>query len=240
MIHGTLGPRTLDPRHLRSWTNDLNVNSIPIFACPYAQSQWTSPTMVYGPRMSLSYREFIECRYIGLFRISYPTSHIEYLDMPSICLYFVFFRRKFSEKSENSLEIPKILRKFRKFSENSENSQKFLKIRRKFWKFAENSLKRRSFYEALISYRIVSYREKNPHIVSISYRVKKKLIALHWSCQDLSPNRPYQELWQLKQNNQLYQLRRLSLFKTVSPNLVVGLKNSLSSALFGDTAPPPI
>ena len=90
------------------------------------------------PRMSLSYREFIECRYIGLFRISksisYRTSHIEYLDMPSICLYFVFFRRKFSEKSENSLEIPKILRKFRKFSENSENSQKFLKIRRKFIK----------------------------------------------------------------------------------------------------------
>ena len=85
---------------------------------------------------SLSYQEFIECRDIGLFRISksisYRTSHIEYLDMPSICLYFVFFRRKFSEKSENSLEIPKILRKFRKFSENSENSQKFLKIRRKF------------------------------------------------------------------------------------------------------------
>ena len=95
----------------------------------------------------------------------------------SICLYFVFFRRKFSEKSENSLEIPKILRKFRKFSENSENSQKFLKIRRKFWKFAENSLKRRSFYEALISYRIVSYREKNPHIVLISYRIEKKHIA---------------------------------------------------------------
>merc|ERR1719284_1344163 len=86
-----------------------------------------------GSASSLSYREFIECRDIGLFRISksisYRTSHIEYLDMPSICLYFVFFRRKFSEKSENSLEIPKILRKF---SENSENSQKFLKIRRKF------------------------------------------------------------------------------------------------------------
>ena len=46
MIHGTLGPRTLDPRHLRSWTNDLNVNSTPIFACPSAQSQWTSPMMV--------------------------------------------------------------------------------------------------------------------------------------------------------------------------------------------------
>ena len=31
------------------------------------------------------------------------------------------------------------------------------------------------------SYRIVSYREKNPHIVSISYRVEKKLIATGWS-----------------------------------------------------------
>jgi len=148
--------------------------------------------------MSLSYREFIECRYIGLFRISnsisYRTSHIEYLDMPSICLYFVFFRRKFSEKSENSLEIPKILRKFRKFAEISENSPKILKIRRKFWKFAENSenspkilkirrkfLKKKVFFEALISYRIVSYREKNPHIVSISYRIEKKLIATQWS-----------------------------------------------------------
>ena len=34
--------------------------------------------------------------------------------------------------------------------------------------------------QALISYRIVSYREKNPHIVSISYRVEKKLIATGW------------------------------------------------------------
>ena len=154
--------------------------------------------------MSLSYREFIECRYIGLFRISnsisYRTSHIEYLDMPSICLYFVFFRRKFSEKSENSLEIPensgnsenspkiqKIRRNFWKFAENSENSPKILKIRRKFAENSENSpkilkirrkfLKKKVFFEALISYRIVSYREKNPHIVSISYRIEKKLIA---------------------------------------------------------------
>merc|ERR1712004_553812 len=97
---------------------------------------WIRYTLRYTKKSDISYREFIECRYIGLFRISksisYPTSHIEHLDMPSICLYFVFFRRKFSEKSENSPEIPKILRKFRKFSENSENSQKFLKIRRKF------------------------------------------------------------------------------------------------------------
>ena len=45
---------------------------------------------------SLSYREFIECRYIGLFRISksisYRTSHIEYLDTGiSICHFPVFF-----------------------------------------------------------------------------------------------------------------------------------------------------
>ena len=90
-----------------------------------------------------------------------------------------------------SPKIPKILRKFWKFPENSENpwtkvvnnnnsaensknSPKILKIRRKF-------LKKKVFFEALISYRIVSYREKNPHIVSISYRVEKKLIATGWS-----------------------------------------------------------
>ena len=127
MIHGTLGPRTLDPRHLRSWTNDLNVNSIPIFACPYAQSQWTSPTMVYGPRMSLSYREFIKCRYIGLFRRVYrikpPISSI------SICPRYAFI---LSFSAENSPKNPKILWKFRKFSGNSENSPKIQKIRRNF------------------------------------------------------------------------------------------------------------
>ena len=62
-------------------------------------------------------------------------------------------------------------RKFQKFAENSENSPK---IRRKF-------LKKKVFFEALISYRIVSYREKNPHIVSISYRIEKKLSATQWS-----------------------------------------------------------
>ena len=89
-----------------------------------------------------------------------------------------------------SPKIPKILRKFWKFPENSENpwtkvvnnnnsaensknSPKILKIRRKF-------LKKKVFFEALISYRIVSYREKNPHIVSISYRIEKKHIATGW------------------------------------------------------------
>ena len=152
------------------------------------------------PGMSLSYREIIDCRYIRLFSISksisYRTSHIEYLDMPSICLYFVFFRRKFSEKSENSLEIPKILRKFRKFSENSENSQKFLKIRRKFWKFAENSENspkiRRKFWKfAENSPKIQKIRRKfwkfaensskrrsslRPSYRIVSYRIEKKTL----------------------------------------------------------------
>ena len=54
--------------------------------------------------------------------------------------------------------------KFQKIAENSENLPK---IRRKF-------LKKKVFFEALIShcYHIVS--RKNPHIVSISYQVKKK------------------------------------------------------------------
>merc|ERR1712156_949462 len=118
------------------------------------------------PVMSLSYREFIECRYIGLFRISnsisYRTSHIEYLDILKTNDFFVFFRRK-----------------FRKFAENSENSPK---IRRKF-------LKKKVFFEALISYRIVSYRKKNPHIVSLSYRIEKKLIATQCSRPSRNHNR---------------------------------------------------
>ena len=92
------------------------------------------------------------------------------LQDPCAVIYFVFFRRKFSEKSKNSPEIPKILRKFRKFSENSENSQKFLKIRRKF-------LKKKVFSEAkiLYRYRIVSNKKNQ-----ISYRVEKKCIAQGW------------------------------------------------------------
>ena len=126
--------------------------------------QWWSLTAPFSrswPASSLSYRKFIECRYIGLFRISnsisYRTSHIEYLDILKTNDFFCLFSPK----------IPKIRRKFQKFAENSENSPK---IRRKF-------LKKKVFFEALISYRIVSYREKNPHIVSISYRIEKKLIA---------------------------------------------------------------
>ena len=67
-------------------------------------------------------------------------------------------------------------RKFQKFSENIKKLPKILKICQKF---AKNSLKRRSFLKP--SYRIASYREKNPKIVWISYRVEKKFIALHWS-----------------------------------------------------------
>merc|ERR1712109_188968 len=73
-------------------------------------------------------------------------------------------------------------RKFQKFAENSKNSPKILKIRRKF-------LKKKVFFEALISYRIVSYRKKNPHIVSLSYRIEKKLIATQCSQPSRNHNR---------------------------------------------------
>ena len=96
-----------------------------------------------------------------VYRIEHPISSISIFSKPMIFLSF------FAENSKNS---PKILKIRRKFAENSENSPKILKIRRKF-------LKKKVFFEALISYRIVSYREKNPHIVSISYRIEKKLIA---------------------------------------------------------------
>merc|ERR1712113_675924 len=50
--------------------------------------------------------EFIECRYIGLFRISnsisYRTSHIENLDILKTNDFFVFFRRKFQKIAKNS------------------------------------------------------------------------------------------------------------------------------------------
>ena len=39
---------------------------------------------------------------------------------------------------------------------------------------------------------IVSYREKNPHIVSISYRIEKKLIATGWS-QYVAPDKNRQQ-----------------------------------------------
>ena len=125
------------------------------------------------PASSLSYRKFIECRDIGLFRISnsisYRTSHIVYLDILKTNEFFVFFRRKFQKFAENSENSPKIRRKFWKFAENSENSPK---IRRKFWKFAKNSSKRRSSLRP--SYRIVSYRIEKKTLISYRYRIESK------------------------------------------------------------------
>ena len=108
---------------------------------------WSAPSAAWTLWPGLrSYREIIECRYIGLFSISksisYRTSHIEYLDILKTSDFFVFFRRKFSEKSENSCKIQIILLKFRKpenqspqqkqqrrkFAENSDNSENLLKI----------------------------------------------------------------------------------------------------------------
>merc|ERR1712223_1469085 len=93
----------------------------------------------------------------------------------------MIFLSFFAENSKNS---PKILKIRRKFAENSENSPKILKIRRKF---AENSSKRRSSLRP--SYRIVSYRKKNPPIVSLSYRIEKKLIATQCSQPSRNHNR---------------------------------------------------
>ena len=80
----------------------------PTYPLGYLQ-HWNSGS---GSRMSLSYREYIECRYIGLFRIS-----------KSISLSNLPYR--VSRYSQNQwffcLYSPKILRKFRKFPENSEN-----------------------------------------------------------------------------------------------------------------------
>ena len=113
--------------------------------------------------VGISYREIIECQYIGLFslskKISYQTSNIEYLDILKTSDFFVFFRQKFSENSENSPKIPKthepkssttttmpkiqkIPRKFRKTMNQSPQQQQQC---RKFQKIAENSIKRRSF-----------------------------------------------------------------------------------------------
>ena len=44
---------------------------------------------------------------------------------------------------------------------------------------------------------IVSYREKNPHIVSISYRVEKKLIATGWSWLTVNFKIPFQTVGKL-------------------------------------------
>ena len=66
-------------------------------------------------------------------------------------------------------------------------------------------------------------------LISLYFWIKEMLV----SCQDLSPNRPFQELRQVIQNNQLHQLKTLSFFKIISPILVVGLKNQMSSAQIG-------
>ena len=134
-------------------------------------------------RMSLSYREFIECRYIGLFRISksisYRTSHIEYLDILKTNDFFVFFRRKFQKFSENSENSPKIQKTHEPKSSTTTTAPKIPKIRRKFWKFAENSSKRRSSLRP--SYRIVSRKKPSYHIDIVSSRKKayrSSLIAI--------------------------------------------------------------
>ena len=100
------------------------------------------------PRVSLSYREFIECQYIGLFRISksisYRTSHIEYLDIFKTNDFLSFFAEN-SKNSPKSLNIPRKFRKpmnqsrqqqqqRRKFQKIAENSENLPKIRRKFLK----------------------------------------------------------------------------------------------------------
>ena len=113
-----------------------------------------------------------------VYRIEPPISSISIFSKPVIFLSFFVenspkiqkIPRKFWKPMNQSPQQQQQRRKFQKFAENSENLPKFR------WKF----LKKKVFFEALISYRIVSYREKNPHIVSISYRVEKKLIALHW------------------------------------------------------------
>ena len=114
--------------------------------------------------MSLSYREIIEFRYVGLFRISkkisYRTSNIEYLNILKASDLFCLFS-------------PKILWKLWNFSENTPKILKIPKNCRKFWNFAKNSSKEGLFW----GQNIVSYRGKKPNIVLISYQVKKKRIA---------------------------------------------------------------
>merc|ERR1719270_512476 len=74
----------------------------------------------------------------------------------------MIFLSFFAENSKNSLKILKIRRKF---AENSENSPKILKIRQKF-------LKKKVFFEALISYRIVSKKKPSYRIDIVSNRKK--------------------------------------------------------------------
>ena len=133
------------------------------------------------PASSLSYRKFIECRYIGLFRISnsisYRTSHIEYLDILKTNDFFVFFRRKFQKFSENSETSPKIQKTHEPKSSTTTTAPKIPKIRRKFWKFAENSPKIPQkegllWGPHIVSYRIVSRKKPSYRIDIVSNRKK--------------------------------------------------------------------
>ena len=145
-----------------------------IFLCPLQRVAYR-----IGNLSNADISDFFVYRIV--YRIEPPISSISIFSKPMIFLSF------FAENSKNSPKILKIPRKFRKPMNQSRQQQQ---QRRKFQKFAENSenspkirrkfLKKKVFFEALISYRIVSYREKNPHIVSISYRIEKKLIATQW------------------------------------------------------------
>ena len=74
-----------------------------LFCTAADRSTTSSSSFSSQAGMSLSYREIIECRYIGLFSISkktsYRTSNIKYLDIDLFCVF-----------------PPKILRKFQNFS----------------------------------------------------------------------------------------------------------------------------
>ena len=100
--------------------------------------------------------------------VAYRIGNLSNADISDFFVYRRVYRIEPPISSISIFSKPMIFLSF--FAENSKKSPKILKIRRKF-------LKKKVFFEALISYRIVSYREKNPHIVSISYRIEKKLIA---------------------------------------------------------------
>ena len=138
-------------------------------SCPIMQGR------LPHPRVGVSYREIMECWYIETFSISksisYRTSNIEYLDILKTSDLFRLFSPKIHRTFRKFSETPKIQKIPRKYSENSKHLlkiQKILKICQKF-------LKKKVFFEAKIS-----YREKNPSIVSLSCRVEKKLIAHGW------------------------------------------------------------
>ena len=85
-----------------------------------------------------------------------------------------FFRRIFSENSENPPKIPR---------KSAENSPKIRRKFPKFWKLAENSSKRRSFLRPKYRIGIVSRKKAKYRIDIVSSQ--KKLIAqqgwaTHW------------------------------------------------------------